>query len=81
MTKRTARIAEVLRRSNTPDGFGFANPMVNPEGGCISNDIDALRRKAVENVKRHVIARHAFNSVVDEWHAAKEEHKKWSLRK
>jgi hypothetical protein len=69
MTKRTASIAEVCRRAITDDE------------GYISNDIVALRRAAVANAKKKIISRHAMNSVVNEWLTAKEEQKRWSLRK
>jgi hypothetical protein len=70
MTKRTAKIAEVCRRAVTQNRKGY-----------ISNDIAASRLASVNNVKRTVIARHALNSVVDEWLTVKEEHKKWRLGK
>jgi hypothetical protein len=70
MTKRTSRIAEICRRAVTPNAEGY-----------ISNDIDASRLAAVENVKQKIISRRAVNSVVDEWLNAKEQEKRWSLRK
>jgi hypothetical protein len=44
-------------------------------------DIPTSRRMAVANVKKKIISRQAINSVVDEWLTAKEQQKKWNLRK
>jgi hypothetical protein len=67
-TTKTARIAEVCRRAISGDTEHF------------SNDIPALRRVAVENVKNTILAKKKLNSVVEEWSAAREAHKKGSLR-
>lgn len=44
-------------------------------------DIEGSRCNAVENVKNIVIRQHKNNAVLDEWLNAKNETKKWSLRK
>lgn len=69
MTKGTARIAEVCRRAVTPGAEGY-----------ISTEIEAVQRTAVENVKKKIIAGKQLRSVLDEWKAAREEHKKWRLQ-
>jgi hypothetical protein len=69
MTQRTAKIAEVCRKAISGDTEHF------------SNDILALRRVAVENVKNVIICRHKTNAIMGGWLISKEEQKKWSLRK
>jgi hypothetical protein len=68
-TTKTARIAEVCRRA------------ISGDTEHLSNDMPALRRVAVENVKQTIIRQHKTNAIIDECTAAKEASKKWSLRK
>lgn len=44
-------------------------------------DVEASQRLAVENVKNIVNRRRKTAAIVDEWIAAREEHKKWRLEK
>jgi hypothetical protein len=69
MTQRTANIAEVCRFAISEDTQHF------------SNDIPALRRAAVTNVKNVIIRQRKTNAIMAEWMIAKEEAKRWSLRK
>jgi phosphotransferase system IIA component len=47
----------------------------------ISNDLQELRRTAVDNVTNIVLRQRKTNAIIDEWLAAKDVSKKWSLRK
>jgi hypothetical protein len=47
----------------------------------VETDIVASRRAAVENVKNAIIRQRKTNAIVDEWLIAKEEARRWSLRK
>jgi hypothetical protein len=69
MTKRTAQIATVRRKA------------ISGDAQYVSNDIPILRRAAVANVKNVIIRQHKTKAIIDEWLTAKEEQKKWSLRK
>lgn len=69
MSQRTANTAEVCRRSISGDTEYFPN------------DIFALRRVAVENVKQIITRQHKTNSIMAEWLQAKEDHKKGSVRR
>jgi hypothetical protein len=65
-TKQTAILAEIWRRALA-------------KGGFVPTDIETSRSNAVRNVKNTILAKHKLNSV-EEWSAAREAHKKGSLR-
>lgn len=67
MTKCAAQIAELCRKAISGDAQYF------------SNDIPALRRTAVANVKNLVIRQRKTNAIMDEW--LTEVQKRASLRK
>jgi phosphotransferase system IIA component len=48
---------------------------------AISIDFQELSRTAVDNVTNIVVRQRKTNTIIDEWMAANEASKKWSLRK
>jgi hypothetical protein len=68
-TTKTARIAEVCRRA------------ISGDTEHLSNDMPALRRVAVENVKQTIIRQHKTNAIMAEWSQAKKDQKKGILRR
>ena len=55
---------------------------ISPTGDApISTDFQELRRIAVDNVTKIVHRQRKTNAIIEEWLAAKEASKKWSLRK
>jgi len=62
---------ETLKRAyqRTKDQRGF------------DTDVENLRQVAVKNLKRKITSRNKLNSIASEWLVAREEQKRWSLRK